>query len=97
MQRLLQELTFALTLATIAAFALWIHKFRDHWYYAIAPLTWLAHLAIFYICVFMRDAGINFTSMDFTFWSALVRLHGVSIMSGIIVAMLVGKVRPYHE
>lgn len=97
MQRTLQELTFVIGLATIAAFAFWIRRYRDQWYYSIVPLTWLAHLTLFYICVFMRDAGLNFVGMDFTFWSSLVRLHGVSAMAGIVVAMLIGKLRPYHH
>lgn len=97
MQRTIQEIACLIAFGTIVVLGLLMRKFRNHWYYAIAPLTWLIHTILFYFCVFLRDAGVDLGLMDFTFWSSLVRLHGVCVMAGIVVALLTGKVQPYHE
>lgn len=84
-----QALLGIAVLGVLASVAMCVQYIRTHphkWAYMVPPLTWLAHLLIFYGCVIARDAGYV-TGIDFTFWSVIVRLQAVFLVLGVITLM----------
>ena len=57
---------------------------KDLWAYIIPPLTWLAHILIFYACVFLREHIGLLTGIDYTLWSAIIRLQAAILIAGVM-------------
>lgn len=66
---------------------------RAQWPYTIPPLSWLVHLVIFYGLFFARYYGVpsgiaGFTTgLDFTFWSAIIRLQAAFLILGVMTML----------
>lgn len=83
-----QAVSLVLALAGSAFYIIWALRHPRYSGYAVAPVSWLLHGAIFYACVFLRDFGGFFSGWDFTFWSSVVRLQGYALAAGIGAAMM---------
>ena len=51
----IQFAVVAFVILGISATVKFIKEHKERWAYAVPPLTWLAHLIIFYVCVFLRE------------------------------------------
>ena len=84
--------------AALGILIVWAKKNARRWWYAIMPGLWLLHVVIFYCNVFAESSGLILMSHpEFTLWSSLVRLQGISIFAGIILALVMDKFNPYKS
>jgi len=81
-----QVITLAVALAGLVVWTVWVRKNRAHWLYAVPPMTWLLHVAIFYMAVFVHAAG-HALPVDYVLWSAAIRLQAAFSLAGIGVVM----------
>lgn len=82
-----QAVTLFVAIAGIGFWIQWARQHRDKWLYAVPPLTWLLHVAIFYSAVFGRDLGVLPFAPIFTEWSVILRLHSVILVAGIGIVL----------
>lgn len=82
-----QAATLFFAIAGIGFWILWARQHRDKWLYAVPPLTWLLHVAVFYAAVFSRDLGVLTIAPIFTEWSTILRLHSVILVAGIGIVL----------
>lgn len=78
----LQVFTFTLALAGVIIWLRWALANRRDWLYAVAPVSWLLHVVIFYAALFLFRDGTRETALLFNGWSSAVRLHAVFLMAG---------------
>jgi hypothetical protein len=75
-----QAVTFTSSLIGVFIWWGWARKNRDRWLYAIAPITWLLHVAAFYLVYFLAGGRLT----DFLIlWGAIARMHGAFLVIGI--------------
>ena len=62
----------------------WILRNRDRWRFAVAPLSYLAHVVLFYI-----SAALHlFSPLALNAWSNGIRLHGLILVGAIGIALI---------
>lgn len=69
----------------IIVWVLLINRYRKHWGYGIAPISYFAHLLIFYLFVYVDKLDPIFLNG----WSNALRLHGIILFIGIGISILV--------
>lgn len=52
------------------------------WPYFLPPLTWLFHVAIFYVAVILNRTHALTIDTEFGLWSAVIHLHAVFLIVG---------------
>ncbi|PNX45529.1 MAG: hypothetical protein BV457_09365 [Thermoplasmata archaeon M9B1D] len=66
----------------------WAIKFKEVWLYAIPPISWILDV-IFLILIKFFSGNLEF----FHFWSTVVRLHGVILITSGVFTGLIGYSR----
>jgi hypothetical protein len=78
----------AINIIVSAIFALawlvWAFRNRDIWRYSIAPLSYLAHVIMFYIFAALHVLCPE----DLNAWSNAIRLHGLILIGSIAIALV---------
>ena len=69
----------------------YVRTFPRQWPYAVPPVTWLTHVLIFYGCLFYRDFGGHQSGLDFTLWSAVIRLQAAFLIGGVMTMLAYEK------
>jgi hypothetical protein len=87
----LQALSVSVSLLAAGVCVQYVRLYPRRWGYMVPPLTWLAHVLIFYTFVFLRDAGFGI-GLDFILWSAIVRLQAVFLILGIVALLAYGRI-----
>lgn len=85
-----QAVTLALCIVGLVVWLVWLARNLRHWGYAMPPLAGLIHGVAFYGVVFARDFGW-LPWMELTFWSVVLRLHWLLLLTGVGVIMLLEK------
>ena len=86
-QQALQVAVVAVAIDALAMTYRYVLRKPVEWPYAIPPVTWLLHVLAFYSVLFARDFLGFLVSIDFTFWSVLIRLQAAFLIFG-VMAML---------
>ena len=87
-QLFLQLINMTAAAIGIFGWVLWARHYRDINLYAVSPITWLAHLLLFYTSVLVRDAtGFQFP-WSYELWSAVLRMQAIFTLAGISYMML---------
>lgn len=76
-----QMLSLALSIFGILTWGRWALKNRKYWLYAVPPITWMVHAALFYLAFMtckLPDAGF------FNNWSTVLRLHAVILVVSVV-------------
>lgn len=60
---------------------------RRQWMYSVPPASWLAHVLVFYVAVWLIDGQAQMLNA----WSTIVRLHGVILATGAAVVLLITR------
>jgi hypothetical protein len=95
-QQTIQAISTLTAAVALGALIVWAKRNAKRWWYAILPGLWLLHVVVFYVNVLAEDSGlILIAHPEFGFWSALIRLQGVSIFLGIVLALTVDRLNPY--
>ena len=77
-------INISISVACAGIWAVWIVQNRDRWRFAIAPLTYLLHVILFYV-----SAALHILSpVALNMWSNGVRLHGLILVGAIGVAFI---------
>lgn len=84
-----QSIVLGVALSGIVIWIYWGWMNRKRWLYAVAPITWLLHVAIFYTAVLIQEPP--FFSDVYATWSSVIRLHGVILAAGAGIILLVQK------
>lgn len=95
----IQALTVGVILYCIVGLIVWALRSELRRIWAIPTLTWLVHALVFYaISLPVLSLKIPHT-IDFTTWSAVLRLHGYCIVAFIIIELniLNGKLDGHHD
>ncbi len=71
-----------ISLIGIAIWLVWARRFEDRWRYAVAPITWLAHIMIYYGAYFISMYLGTYETLFFTNWSLVVRMQSILTISG---------------
>lgn len=74
------------TIASIIGMSVWLYWSRlnkDRWRYAVAPLSYFAHILLFYLCVLRYYMSGAMTPKFLNIWSNGIRLHGIILLIGI--------------
>ena len=77
-------INIALSSVSVIIWIVWALHNRSIWRYAVAPLSYLAHVILFY-------AGTSlhiFSPLALNAWSNAVRLHGLILIGTIGIALL---------
>lgn len=86
--QVIQLVIFVAVLMSIGMAIVYIRRKPSQWYYMIPPTAWLAQLLGFYFMVGIRDFTSLSILLDFTLWSAILRLQGVFIIFGILFMLV---------
>lgn len=71
---IVQSVALAIALIGLSTWIIWARK-SGKWGYAALPVTYIAHVIVFYIVVILLQPPVN--GEFYTTWSAVVRLQGV--------------------
>ena len=89
----LQLITFVVILAGVIMTLHFVKTHRDQWPYALAPLSWLLHVSVFYIMLLLcRYMSLSIIEIDFTLWSAIVRMQAAFLILGLFVLAYMNRV-----
>jgi hypothetical protein len=69
-------------LAGIVIWCLWARRYSDRWLYAVPPVSWLLHVAIFYLYVYGHLRGV-LPQVNFAVWGSALTLHATFLIIGI--------------
>jgi hypothetical protein len=69
-------------------FVIWAMRSRQ-WWFAIAPLSWLLHVAVFYTALLIFPHWFANLPTTFNWWSSVVRLHSMFLLWGAGIALLI--------
>ena len=73
-----RELQAVLALVTIIPWIGFIKTHKHYWGYAIAPIAFLLHIAIFNAYIVYVDAnGISHSHLSLSYWSIIIRIQGI--------------------
>lgn len=86
---LIQMVALCLAIIGVATWTLWGLRHRSRRLYAVAPLSWLLHVMIYYMSVLIDNPIPG--SEIYTSWSAVLRLHGVILILGAGIIMNIPK------
>lgn len=64
--------------------SVWVLSNRDRWRFVVAPLSYLAHVVLFYI----GAASHLLSPLALNTWSNGVRLHGLILIGSIGIALV---------
>ena len=81
-------ITLVVSLFGIIFWIYWAYKFKEIWLYSIPPISWLINVLVL--------IGIKYLGSDlelFHFWSVVVRLHGVILVTSGVCVGLIGYAR----
>lgn len=82
-----QAFSWLLALIGLAACVAWYRSKPKQIGYITAPGTILLHAFVLYTAVFLRDYAGLLAGMNFTFWSALLRMQTLVMIAGVCVVM----------
>jgi hypothetical protein len=82
--RTIQVISFVLAMAGTLGWLIWAVRHRSKWRYAIPPLSWLAHVVLYYACVLFGDLPAVMVNL----WSSAVRLHAVILITSVGLFLL---------
>ncbi len=74
----------SISVACMLICLVWVSRNRDRWRYVVAPLSYLAHVVLFYL----GAASHLLTPLAMNTWSNAVRLHGLILVGAIGVALV---------
>lgn len=86
-QQYVQFLVVIVAIASIFMTAVFWRRHPDEWAYTIPPLSWLAHVLIFYAFVFAKDFLGLAIGLDFMLWSAVLRLQAAFLILGVMTML----------
>lgn len=69
-----------------------VTRHSKQWLFFIVPAVWISSNIVFYMAIFARDFFRVPLTVNFTFWSAAIRLFGASAVAGILTAMAYNKI-----
>lgn len=83
----LRLLNFAVALIGAGLWSAWLVRNRRQWGYAIAPLTYLLHVIVYY----GSRPWLWMAPMDINMWSTIVRTHSLVLFAGMAIIYLLDK------
>lgn len=76
----IQNASFILSFFGVVFWTIWIIRSHHLHGYAVAPMSFLLHTFIFYLCDLYLFPNITPKSF-YTNWSSILRLHGVFVLT----------------
>lgn len=78
-----QAIVIMLDIVGLIAWLLWLKDNRIRWGYTVAPLSYLLHTLVFYICAVCANLDPQFLNG----WSNAVRAHGIILIAGLALIL----------
>lgn len=86
-QQVIQLIVILIAIVTVGFSWSYVRSHPEKAAYSVPPVSWLIHLIIFYAFVFLKDFFGQFTEIDFTLWSSIIRLQAAFLILGIMVML----------
>ena len=77
-------INIAVSVVCMLIWCAWVLRNRDRWRFVVAPMSYLAHVVLFYISAALHI----FSPLAMNTWSNGVRLHGLILIGAIGIALI---------